>query len=557
MLDMQLKKILLDIKSKKPKKRYMALNKLYELKNNKESEVDINTLKDIIKIAAYSFPEPYDDWDRPSYYLLDYVSDFKHYALVDPMIDYYDKFNMAEKEIVLNFLCEFDDDKCFNAIMEIYERELKTDSAIIPIDGLFNHPLWIKRMISKFYNLLIKERYRESFYRMLLFCFRMEVMVDFKSELVLSILVDDYKKEREKFKDYNSSYSAKDVYMAWKVNYLKIREKLVRYLSLMEYYFDETTENLIIEALHYNDPLIKMRAIRVAFQRNLSVEKHILLDCAKSIESSEALYWELLDIRKEHLYPIKEKKQHLFAKSHFFHYLINETDFDDFPREIKVMDSIETMYNYDQPVRYYLLSFSNSFNETFIGWVGGYNLEQGDDNIYMWDGTYTTFESLEAHSIEKHKRHFMNKQQELKQAYSNEIHYKSKPSFPTGYYVLYVYFTIQWIRFIFTDVKFDSFLLVLTLIASILTITKWMERKKYTVKLVGDKLIYNVGKEKHELLLHTIKRITVERKSIHIYNKENELVFQIKKNHVKPKYFLYYIRQLTNELKEPPFIEEY
>jgi hypothetical protein len=555
MIGFRIRKILYEIKSKNPKKRFEALNKLHDLKGKitEGKEVSINVLNDMIRTAAYPFGEPYGDWDQPSYFLLDYVSFYKQRGLTKSMIKNYHKFSHSGKSVALNFLCEFEEDKYFNAIIKIYEKELKTNQAIIPVSGLYERPLWLTTILSRFYNELTTDLYRERFYQMLLYCNRMDLLLDFQKEIIREKLIEDYKLTCENIQPYLDSYSTKDVYMSWKYNYLDLRDKLGLYLSLMEYYSNEKTKNYIKVALTFKDPILQVKAIRVALIQNVHVDENVMTYCAQHIETSEMLYSELLEINRESLFPIPEKKQHFFAKSHMFHHLLYEIGFEDFPTEFRIEDQVETQNYYGQPIRFYLVSFSTN-NEKLMGWVGAYNLEVGDDHLYMWEGTYTNLDKMDEHSIDEHIHLFMTKREKRNTTYDQEVHFEIKSPFSAYYQGICVLVALQWMVVLANPEDWIG-AVPLSIIVLLMTILKLVQRKHNWVKIEGHKLTYKTRTKTYEILLHDIQNIKLTMRKVKVFTRENELAFSIKKKHIRVKYLMELIQGLTSHLKDPPIIK--
>jgi hypothetical protein len=554
MSELKLRMILGDIKSKKPQKRFQALQKLYEFdQNNGGKEISLTLLNDVIKTAAYSFEDPIDDWDQPSYCLLKFVSDYQDLSLTRTMIRYYPNFSPAGKNIVLNYLCKYAEEHCHQAILNIYEDELKTDEAIFPVSGLYEQPLWLVDIITKFSKELFTDKYRNSFYHALSYCIEKGFISDFKKETITKKLVEDYEQVLSAIQEYVDSYSTKAVYMSWRGNYLRLRDYLNLYLSLMEYYSNDKTESLIKGALTLPDPTIQVHAIRVALVHDIQVDETILLRCAEHIETSEMLYHELAEINKESLYPIKEKKQPYFAKSHLFQHLLYETEYEEFPTECRIVESVETENYYGQPIRFYLVAFSADQEESLVGWVGAYSLEAGDDSVYMWEGTYTDFERLDDFTIEEHIERFMEKRKERTENSENEVYVEYKPRFSAVFQGFSVIIILQWFGALATP-GMMLILLPLTLLALVLFLIKIIEKKNYLVRVEGHKLVYQTRKKTHEILLHEIKILKVSKSKIEIYTRGNSIAFTIKKNHVNEKQFIGLIQGLTDHLKEPAII---
>jgi hypothetical protein len=555
MSELKLRAILGDIKSKKPQKRFQALHKLYEFEQNiGGKEISINLLNDVIKTAAHPFAEPIADWDQPSYFLLKFVSDYKELSLTKTMIRFYPNFSPEGKNIALNYLCEYSEEHCRQAILAIYEEELKTGEAIFPISGLYEQPLWLVDILKKFSRELFADSYRNDFYLAISFCIRKGLISDFNKETITNKLVEDYEQVLASMQDYFAAYSTKAVYMSWKGNYLRLRDQVNLYLSLMEYYYSsEKTETLVKDALVFLDPTIQVHAIRVALVHNIPVDEEILQRCAEHIETSEMLYHELEEMNKESLYPIKEKKQHWFAKSHLFQHLLYETDYEDFPTEIRIVECVETENYYGQPIRFYLVAFSADEESSFVGWVGAYSLETGDDTIYTWEGTYTDFEPLDHFSIEEHIEIFMKKREERTVNSEKEVYVEYKPRFSAVFQGFCAIIILQWLGALASPENMIV-LLPLTLVALVLFFMKIIEKKNYLVRIEGHKLVYKTRKHTYEIPLHEIKSLNVTKSKIEVYSRENQIVFNIKKNHVNEKQFIGLIEGLTNHLKEPAVI---
>jgi hypothetical protein len=555
MSEMKLRSILGYVKSKNPQKRFRALQNLYEFdQNNKGKEVSIYLLTDVIKTAAHPFDEPVDHWDQPSYFLLQFVSDYKDVNLTKAMINHYRSFSPAGKNIVLNYLCEFDLEHCRQAVINIYGEELKTAQAIFPVNGLYDRPLWLAEILTRFSMELIQDTYRNHFYHSLLYCLKKGQISIFNKELITKKLGEDFENVLEKIQGYLDSYSTEAVYKFWKDNYLLLREKLSLYLSLMEYYSSAETENFIKKSLAMKDPALQVKAVGQALLKNIPVDESILVHCAEHIETSELLYYELLELDKEFLYPIKEKKQHYFAKSHLFQHLLYETDYEDFPSDFRIVESVETENYYGQPIRFYLVAFSADEEDELFGWVGAYSLEAGDDNINMWEGTYTNLERLNEFSIEEHIKRFMKKRENRNAIQEKEVYFDYKPRFTPGLQGFFVIIFLQWFGVLASPTNM-IFVLPLTFIALWLAIMKIIERKNVRVKIEGHKLIYKTSRKIEEILLHDIKSLKNTRKKIEIYSRENELALTIKKKHVDEKTFFSLIQGLTDHLKEPPIIK--
>lgn len=143
------------------------------------------------------------------------------------------------------------------------------------------------------------------------------------------------------------------------------------------------------------------------------------------------MYWGLAESNKEHIFPVRPK-QSVLAKSHLFSHLVYLQDEEGellniYPENIQVVDSVDTVNSYGQPLRYYLLCFSHG-DEVLTGWAGGYSLEEEDDSADIWEGTHTDLEPFHSRSVEEQKQLFLKKREENATENEQTVHYDSSPA---------------------------------------------------------------------------------------------------------------------------------
>jgi hypothetical protein len=560
MIELKLRNIMKQVKSHHPEKRFEALDQLFRYKMDEGLEVQIDVLKDIIKLAAGPFPEQVDSWDNPSYYLIDLVCDFPMPEVAEGLIKHFDGFHLHAKVRAIEFLLTTEDEGIFYILEEKIIQLLQTEEVSLPIGELSNYPLLIKGILDKCLSKIKTKYYKYSMYELLLALNTSSIEKNYRSEIVIPILVSDYEITKKEYLKYDSEYSVEYVYKAWKDSYFVIRNRMRLLINLMEYYFTDFTEKELMEALNFNDPLIKTEALLVCIEKNLIKDKNIIKESADNIESAEMIYWELVEKNKEHLYPITEEKQKHLAKTRLFSHLINLPELEEgeikFPKDIKVIDQVETENAYGQPVRYYLMSFKES-ELTYVAWVGGYALEDGDDTAQMWDGTYTEFVEYQSFSIEEHKQAYFAKRNDDQREYESFTHYVSNPKHSKGLWFLYALLITQWLRAITLGISDNYGLpLLLSLIALILTAVEKKKIKNSKISIVGRQLHVQKGNKSESIQLHDIKKVEYNKKNILIYNKQNEIALKVPLKWVRYEQFLYYINEQTSHLKEKPYIKE-
>ncbi|MBP0723680.1 hypothetical protein J5Y03_00595 [Bacillus sp. RG28] len=563
--------IMRDVRSENPAKRYKALFKLNELKEKETAPRGI-VLEKLVKEAARPFPEPVDVWDDPSYHLLRFVSDFYEDDLAQLMIDNYNGFSVNAKGEVVRYLCELSGEKYRVLICDYLEASLKDNTAILPLDALFDEPNLVRRIVQNFYTYIENDFYKYEFYRMLLFCLRNESIIPFKHKYIVPLLIEDFKKLKEDYLQYDSSYDPKFVYNNWKENYLAIRSNFEVLLSLIEFYYSDDFVGTLKEAMTFKDPQIKTRAAIISLQKQIDVEEKILFECATNVETSELLYWELLRIHKEHLFPIKENKQHYFAKSHLFNLVIDNSNELSYPDQIEIIEKIFTTNYYGQGIRYYFISFIHE-DEKKLAWVGGYGIDDEDDSIYMWEGTYIDQNKFSDYSIQEHIQNFLYDRKEMIKEIEETVEFTSRPPiFKMNLFIaaIYCYFTFaSWGGyFLENDMNSLRFGIVMAIIGTVFITWRIIRYNKVKVELKTFTLSYHNGFKTKEVQINHINKILNRKspiltrifkrqpKTILIYNEENELILKIPANYVNYEEFSKELYSGTLHLSEQPYIEE-
>lgn len=569
---LKLWRILQGVKSANPAQRFKALAALSDLKEKPTSPKVLMLLK-MVKEAAGVFPKPVDIWDDPSYHLLRFASDFRSHDIAKSMIEHYKAYSPFAKSQVIRYLCNLDGEKYRVIIRELAEESFRGgESVILPLDALFEEPLIVKSLVEKFYQKIEEPQYKNYFYRMLLFCLTNGSLFQFKPDFILPILAEDYQKLREEYLEYDGSYSPKFVYNNWKEGYLAIRDRLGVLISLIEFYFTNETTEILKEALTFRDPHIQTKAAIVSLQKQMAVDEKTLLDCAMNIETTEMLYWELLRINKDHLFPIKKKKQSYFARSHLFNFVIDNSQYLSYPEEIEVVDQVDTENYYGQKVRYYFIAFKQE-NEPKLAWVGAYSIDEGPDSIYMWEGTYIDEHELSDYSLEEHKQIFLNKREVRKKDDEEVVAYRSRPPFwQVNRYLLSAYclFTIAgWYGYFSeNDRGMLGFAIKMTVVGALYLAWRTTFLMTNGVEVKTHTLIYRRFKQRKEVQIHHIQKILVRKEpfwirfllrkaqSILVYNEKNEIVMKIPANCVDYEQFSENIHLLTTHLSEQPYIDK-
>ncbi|OCA87526.1 hypothetical protein A8F94_06565 [Bacillus sp. FJAT-27225] len=562
MIELKLRNILRQVKNDNPQKRYNALDELFVYKSTENLEVQIDVLKDMIKTAAGTFPEPVDRWDNPSYYLTDFVCDFPMAEVVESLIKHFDGLSLLAKERATEFLLGTENEKIFFFLEEKLVGLINdSEEFVIPVTELSSYPVLSRDILDKTLSKLQSSHYKYMMYDLILAVNASGLELGYKSEAILPSILEDYHGTKQQYMKFDSDYSTKYVYSSWKDNYFYIRSRMRLFISLMEYYFTSETENELKEALQFRDPVIKSEAMLACLAKNLPVEPKVIYDCAENIESAEMVYWELHSKNREHLYPIKDGKQQHLAKTRLFSTIINlpedEEGVGHFPENIQVIDKIDTENFYGQPVRYLMMSFEE-LGRTYVGWVGGFALEDGDDTAHLWDGTYTEFVELDSMLIDEHKQVFFKSREEEKADYMNSVYFESKPKLSKGLWFFIALVITHWVR-----IALDGFQgpfwpsLAFTALGGALALYELQKNKTRSISIVGQQLVMRDGKKAQNIALHDIKRVEYNKKHIMVYGRDKQLALKFPLKWVRYELFYHHMKEHTSHLKETPFVQPY
>jgi hypothetical protein len=561
MNELKFRNMLRKTKSKDPEKRFEALDALFEYKETPDLEVRVDLLKEVVETAAGSFPEPVDVWDKPSYYLTDFVCDYAMPEVVEHLIKYFDKLSAEARGRAIELFLATEDEEIFFEIEEKIVKLINEEEVILPVEQLSEYPVFIRSLVDKTFEKLESEHYKYMMYDFILAINESGLELEYKKQTVLSILLQDYKQLRAEYLSYDKDYQARYVYTSWKEDYFKLRFNMNLLLQLINYYFTNETEEYVKEATHFKDPVIAAKAVHVCLEKNIKVKEEVLSHLAADLESAEMLYWDLKNSKKEHLYPVKENKQVVIAKSKLLTHVVYLRDDEDnllgkYPEQINVLDSIETENQYGQPIRYYLMSFMES-NTEYAAWVGGFSLEDGDDTAHVWEGTYTDFVELKSKSISELKEDFFSRREELSQKYHEKVHYMSSPKLPAGLWFFYAILITHWGRMIFDGIDEGIYISIgFTVIGLLLTAYELWKKKRSQVVIVGQDVVVTKNNNSKAIKIQDIKKVKYNKKHVQIYNKQNDIQLLIPLKWVRYDQFSHVLFEHTQHLRETPFIEE-
>ncbi|PGY12592.1 hypothetical protein [Bacillus sp. AFS031507] len=560
MIELKLRSILKQVKSESPQKRLEAFQQLSEYKHQEGLEVQIDVLMDMIKTAASKFPERVDNWDNPSFYLIDFVCDFPMPEVVEGLLKHFDGLDVQAKERAIETLLTTEDEEIFYVLEEKIIGLIQTEDFFIPVKDLEPYPMLIKGILDKTLEHLNTKHYKFMLYDLLLSLNSSGLEQGYKKEVILQTLLEDYQAEKQAYLKYDPDFTSKYVYTAWKDSYFVLRSRMRLLISLMEYYYSTDMGAELEQAMSFRDPFIKTEALIISIAKNLPYNQNTLVEVSNQIESAEMVYWELKERNLEHLYPITKEKQPHLAKSRLFSTIINLPEEEEgvirFPEDIQIIDKIDTENTYGQPIRYYLLSFLH-IGTRYAGWAGGYALEDGDDTAELWDGSYTDFVEFDTVSIEEHKAAFFNKRAEEKQEHETSVYFESSPRLSKGAWFFLGLAVVNWIREAVGGFSEDSipYLIVLTVIGGAVCLYELTRNKKRAIQVVGRQLVMKDGSKQHEIGIHEIKKVEYNKKHVLVYDKKNELAFKFPLRWVRYDLFYVHMMEHTDHLKDRPFIQ--
>ena len=561
MNEIKMRSLVKQLHSADPGTRYEALGTLYELKGQDDLKIRVEMLKDMVKEAATSFPERVDVWDNPSLGLVEFVCDYPMPEIIDEILLRFDGFDPDAKVRALECLLLTKDEGIFQEIHDLTVQLITQEEVVLPVEELCEFPVLLRGIVDKTIDQLEFPFYKYMYYDFITAINESGVEAGYKRARILPVLLADYAKLRDEYLKYDGEYRSDYAYQSWKESYFQLRYRLNVLIGLMNFYYSEEAEGFLKEAVSFKDPRISTNAVVVAMNKNIPVEPDILQSLSGHVESAEMMYWGLEEHNKEHLFPVSPK-QPVLAKAHLFNHLVHlqdeeEEDPNIFPENIQVVDSVDTVNSYGQPLRYYLMSFSHG-DDVLAAWVGGYSLEEEDDSADMWEGTHTDLEPIQKRTVEEHKQHFLKKREEYARENEQTVYYESSPSLSKGLWFFYAILISHWIRvFINGITETEIYISVgFTLLGGILTLYELWKKKRSAVVIVGKELRKVTGERKESIPLQEIKKVTYDKKQISVYDKENVLAMKVPLRWVEYGEFYYVMVEQTGHLREVPYIEE-
>ncbi|MBM7662542.1 hypothetical protein JOC85_003349 [Bacillus mesophilus] len=557
----KLKQILKDIKDENPDKRYQALSQLNDFKENDDVELEFSIFEKIAETAAYPFSTTGEDWDDPSLWLVNFMSDYQIPEVVDAIVQNYKGLSYEAKVRAFYFLCSFEEENNLLAIMDTLDQYAPTGEAVLIPEALREYPYWVKKIVEKHYPLISSEEYKHSMYFLILYGYENELIRDFHKAFILPNLLQHFSNLKEEYLAYNDSYSLKNVYFSWDESYLEIRYQMETFLMLLTYHYNNEIQKIFNEVMTWNDPTLATRALISTMQYGEAYDQQLLEKLTLNVETTSLVHSGLSRLRKEHLFLNGGEKQLVIARSNMFQHVRLSDDFEGVPMNVEIVDYLDMENDYGQPIRFYMAAIESVDQATYVGWVGAFPLEV-PDCIEMWDGTYITEEEFNEEKINQYKEEFMARRKRLKESLQDELQYEEIYVFPKKWLTTYAVILGLWIFHFATD--FETGILPVGITSAITAYAiqftyKFLRDRKSYVRIVGTKLSVHTAKQTGEIELHQIKKMTLRKKGrkriAEIYNRSNELVISFPQELFEYDGLADTIEEMTDHLKEQPYIE--
>lgn len=555
MFEWKLRKLLRDLKKENPQKRLTAIKQLNHYKQQPDLSIQADSLKLMIKVATSKFPKPINDWDNPSFYLIDLVANYMVPVTADELIKNFDELHIHAQYRAIQALLETENENIFGFLESKLIELIDADQFAIPIEEISNYPLLTKAILEKTIHKLHSTEHKTAFYELLLAMNNAGHGINFKKEIVLPILMEDYKQEKQSFLEYNEAYSPKFVYTSWREGYYFARNRMILYIRLLDFYFNDEIEDEIKTALTFKDPFLKARALFICIEKNLPYHQDDLIECASNIESAEFTYRMMIEKNLEHLYPFPNEAQVHLAKTLLFFKLINERSEDSvFPEDLEIIDVVEMKSVQDMTAKYYLLSFK-THDTIYVGWAGGF-IENDEHIIDILNDTDTAITRLDAMSIEEHKQAFLEREQEVESiSQKDEIHYTSSPKLSNLAYFFMFPVAAKWIQILSGSDTSLFFTITATLILGSYITYNLVMNKKREVMIRGEQLIRKDGSNLSSIALSDINKVTRNKKRIIIYGDNDKVIMEIPTSWVNYHLLASLLREQTMFFPNPPSIQ--
>jgi hypothetical protein len=150
MNELKIRNMMKRLRSEDPGKRFEALGTLYECKLEKDLEIRVDLLKEMVVLAAGTFPESFDGWDNPSYYLIDFVCDYPMPEVMEQLMKYFDRLPSDAKVRVMEFILVTEDEELFFEMEDKLVATMKNEEVQLPVDQLTQYPVFLRDVVEYF-----------------------------------------------------------------------------------------------------------------------------------------------------------------------------------------------------------------------------------------------------------------------------------------------------------------------------------------------------------------------------------------------------------------------
>lgn len=409
------------MKSENPERRYNAIRDLY---NIDPPNLDIDLMKFLLKEAAFDYPEPIDNWDNPSYILIEFLCRYNFEFVLQDIDKYFGKYSMEAKSELLNALLIQQNQKNFDKFTTLFNQygvDLKLD---IDISALLQNTKFANSFFPQSFELLENPNNRFSILFYLHEAIENGHIEIVKKEKVSAFLFNHFKEWQEKILHYDKDFNLKFAYRFWRENYIPIREELLAAVQLSKHYHNDEMVKELKKSISLKDKRIKAVVISVLLSIGEEVDLVEIKDCANTWESRTTMYNLLKEMNRLDLFPDELLNQKKIVEGTVFLELLRyekviicET--------IEILDPIIRKDKLGKELHFYPFTFTAD-NEEFkhngemIGMVGSYNPDKLP-SLDFSEGVFTKFQSVDEDGIEHQINELANSLMDMKEDLSHRI----------------------------------------------------------------------------------------------------------------------------------------
>ncbi|MDF2946211.1 MAG: hypothetical protein K0S51_890 [Bacillales bacterium] len=267
----KLSKLVLQMNSKDPERRFNAMSELHE---NDSYYLEESTVILALGLASGKFENcSLHDWDDPSYCIITYIHSYILTNHLDIIKDCFEDYSPRAKSLILHQMLELSDLESISFFVDNFAKVRELDKEFSPELILASENVEVAKILFPFLlQYLDDDKLKFSIIQLLAEYVRLDaLLIDGLIELEDTLVkVSDSLYSEAKL--YNINFNYEFVYLHWVEKYPSLREALRNCIYLLGKYNYLKFEPFITKCLNLNDPIFIIEAILTRKSNNIDTD---------------------------------------------------------------------------------------------------------------------------------------------------------------------------------------------------------------------------------------------------------------------------------------------